>query len=85
MDDLLDCMHTISTAMDTIENEKSYFLEKNKPTKEMLEFFEYIDEPLKKIKNIAKYAILKNYKDKENPINADLVTFIRKHIDAIKK
>ena len=85
LDDLLDCMHTISTAMDTIENEKSYFLEKNKPTKEMLEFFEYIDEPLKKIKNIAKYAILKNYKDKENPINADLVTFIRKHINEIKK
>lgn len=85
LDDLLDCMHTISTAMDTIENEKSYFLENNKLTKEMLEFFEYIDEPLKKIKNIAKYAILKNYKDKENPINADLVTFIKKHIDEIKK
>lgn len=85
LDDLLDCMHTISTAMDTIENEKSYFLENNKPTKEMLEFFEYIDEPLKKIKNIAKYAILKNYRDKENPIHADLVTFIKKHIEEIKK
>lgn len=85
LDDILDCMHTISTAMDTIENERSYFLENNQLSQSMLEFLEYIDEPLNKIKNIAKYAILKNYKDKENPINADLITFIKKHIEEIKR
>lgn len=85
IDELLDCMHTISTAMDTIENERSYFLENNELSKEVLDFLDYIDEPLNKIKNISKYAILKNYKDKENPINADLITFIKKHIEEIKK
>ena len=78
-------MHTISTAMDTIENERSYFLENNVLSKEVLDFLDYIDEPLNKIKNISKYAILKNYKDKENPINADLITFIKKHVEEIKK
>ena len=85
VDELLDCMHTISTAMDTIENERSYFLENNVLSKEVLDFLDYIDEPLNKIKNISKYAILKNYKDKENPINADLITFIKKHVEEIKK
>lgn len=84
VDDLVDCMHTICTQMDTIENERSDFLENNELTQEVLDFLEYINEPLQTIKNISRYATLNNFKDKENPINADLVTFIKKHIDEIK-
>lgn len=78
---LLDNMHTISIAINTIENEKSDFIENNELTKEILEFLERIDEPIKKITSISKYAILKNFNDQENPIRADLITFIRKLLD----
>lgn len=78
---LLDNMHTISIAISTIENEKSDFIENNELSQEFVEFLDRIDEPLKKIASISKYAILKNFNDQENPIRADLITFIRKLLD----
>ena len=81
---LLDNMHTISIAINTIENEKSDFVENNKLTDSILDFLSRIDEPLKKIASISKYAILKNFNDQENPIRADLITFIRKLLDEEK-
>lgn len=81
---LLDNMHTISIAINTIENEKSDFVENNELSGEVLEFLSRIDEPIRKIDSISKYAILKNYNDQENPIHADLITFISKLIDEEK-
>lgn len=80
IEDLLVSMHSILVNTSTIRNNIISMLQCNGLSMEIKDFALNIYEANQKNDNIAKFATLYNFSDKNNEINGELTTFIDKYL-----
>ena len=86
VDDLLVLMHSMLVNTSTIQNNIVNLLETIpavKTSESAMEMLSDIQEANQKNHNIAKFATLKNFVDKTDKINGELITFIKEYIKEI--
>ena len=83
IDDLLALMHSILVNTSTIKNNVISLLSVVKLPDSAMEMLADIQEANQKNHNIAKFATLRNFVDKTDKINGELLTFIKEYIKEV--